>query len=229
MGRNTESFVFSLQNALEEAEESRGAQPASVRRKMRTVARECGWKARSHGRIESLHFALDDAGIYAFPEISDDSVTMDTYIAFSKTDRAARPLGKIFGKEDGIQRFVQKYYADVFRGHEGLEGLKLVGREVAIAAGRQTLRADLVFKTSSNQAVIVEFKRGDPGLKAPAQLRRYMKAARSKYDDVFGVLVTAKPRTESLEKTIKREIASQNAELPITWYWYTVEVDLQSA
>ncbi len=196
---------------------------------MRTVAHACGWQARSPARIESLHFALDDAGIYAFPEITDDEVTMDTFIAFSRTDRAARPLGKIFGREEGIQRFIQKYYADVFHGHDGLEGLKLVGREVSIHVGRRTLRADLVFRTSDNRGVIVEFKRGDPDLQAPAQLRRYMEASLTMYDDIVGVLVTARPRTEALEKAIRREIAAQNDKFPIKWYWYTVEVDLQSA
>jgi hypothetical protein len=229
MSRTIESFVTSIQTALTKSEASPGLKPPHVRRMMRTVAHACGWQARSPARIDALHFALDDAGIYAFPEITDDDVAMDTYIAFSRTDRASRPLGKIFGKEEGIQRFVQKYYAEVFRGHDGLEGLRLVGREVPFYVGRRTLRADLVFRTKDNRAVIVEFKRGDPELQAPAQLRRYMEATPESYDGAIGVLVTARPRTEALEKSMRREIASQSEDFPIKWYWYTVEVDLQSA
>ena len=229
MSGSIESFVESVQTALDVSEAAPGAQPSHVRRKMRTVARSCGWKSRSHKRIEQLKLVMDHAGIYAFPEITDPNVTMDTFIAFSRTDRAARSLGKIFGKEEGIHRFVQEYYADVFHGHDGLEGLKLVGKEVPFYVGSRKLKADLVFESPEGKAVIVEFKRGDPGLNAPAQLRRHMEAARTSYDGVAGVLITARPRTEALEKAIRREIASQQDEFPIEWFWYSVEVDLHPA
>ena len=49
------------------------------------------------------------------------------------------------------------------------------------------------------------------------------------FDDVFGVLVTAKPRTEALEHAIRGELESRQDDFPIVWYWYSVEVDLHPA
>ena len=116
-------------------------------------------------------------------------------------------------------------------GHHSLAGIGRLRatKEVPFYLGGQKLRADLVFKSPEGKAVIVEFKRGDPGLKAPAQLRRYMKAALTSYDDVVGVLITARPRTRALEKAIGREIASHHDAFPIEWFWDSVEVDLQPA
>jgi len=229
MAKSVEAFVASVARELDVKAARSSTSAAAVRRKMRTVATSCGWKARSPQRIKELHDALEAEGIYAFPEVTDPDTRMDTFIAFSRTDRAARPLGKIFAREEGIQRFVQKYFVDVFRGHKGLEELVLVGREVRMYSGSRMLKADLVFRSEDNVGVIFEFKRGDPDLRAPIQLREYMEVALAQFDDVRGVLVTAKPRTEALEKVIRREIASQQDDFPIDWYWYSVEVDLQKA
>ena len=229
MARSIESFVSGISAQLDRQEQTPGASPRATRRRMRTIASNCGWKARSTPRLEALHAALEEAGIYAFPEVTDPEATMDTFVTFSRTDRAARPLGKIFVREEGIQKFIQKYYVDVFRGHSGLDDLTLVGREVPLYSGRRKLLADLVFRTADGVGVIFEFKRGDPELRAPIQLREYMEAALAKFSNVRGVLVTAKPRTEALEKVIRREIAAQQKDFPIDWYWYSVEVDLQPA
>lgn len=229
MAKSVESFVGSLGRALESKATRSGSDGVSVRRKMRTVASSCGWKARSNTRIEELHGALESAGIYAFPEVTDSEVTMDTYVSFSRTDRAARSLGKIFGNERGIHLFVQKYYVDVFRGQPGLEDLELVGREYPLYSGRRKLKADLLFRTPDGAAVVFEFKRGDPTREAVAQLREYMRAALDRFDGVSGVLVTARPRTADLERLIREEIALARHDYPIEWYWYSVEVDLQPA
>lgn len=225
--RSPERFVQELETELDQRRSDFGIN-AFKRQKLRSVVVDCGWRARSVKRLQQLQQDLETAGIFPFPELDDPEVGLNDWIRFSKSPGVDRPLGKIFGTEAGIQHFVYRYYKEVFAGLPGLAGLELVDREMRLLVGREQRKADLVFRDPEGLLVVVEFKRGDPVLGAPNQIREYMDALRGAGKPVGrGILITAKPRSEKLERLIRHDIDSQASEYPIDWYWYSVEVHLE--
>ena len=227
--RTMERFVDQIYSAAQAREKKTKGLSDLVARNVGTVVKKCGWKKRSQPRIDALQAALEDRGIYSFPDISDLSLDPSASVKFTRRPQAARPLAKIFGVEKGLQRFIHKYYAEVFRDVPGLKDLSLVGKEVKVLVGSSERRMDLFLHDRDGTGVVVELKRGDPGRGAPNQLRAYMRAVKRSHGPVRGVLITAKPQTETLESVIRADIASQIERYPIRWYWYSVEVDLQPA
>ena len=86
MARTIEAFVASLDAVLTDAESRNPGRVATTRRRMRTIAHQCGWKARSKQRSEDLASMLEESGIYAFPEITDADVDFDTFVSFSRNE-----------------------------------------------------------------------------------------------------------------------------------------------
>ena len=155
--KSADGFITDLKNALSEQRRS-GASPATVRRKLRTVAAECGQRATSRFR-EELRAALASSGIYSEPQLGDMGLRLDDWVLFA--EGPFPPDAAFFPRERDLQRFVESCLGSgAFRGLELWRAGGRSGREFRLPNGT---RIDLLCQERARRGpgalVAIEFKR----------------------------------------------------------------------
>ena len=223
MGR----FVSELDAALERRTRGNSESEAGLRRKLSTIVKGCGWKQRSHERMERLQRSLLETAVYPSEDLTDMSIPLSATVHFRR--QASSPQGIEFADEKDLERFLARNHRLLLAQIEGLGGSRhLAGGTLPqkrYAFGRTFVKPDLVFRSPNGTIVVVEVKLGDPDDRAVTQLRNYLKAASKHHDQVRGILITGKPRSHAHESAIADEIASVRPRR-VDWIQYTANMTL---
>lgn len=223
--RDVNSFVRSIAAELE-AEQQRGDTPI-VRRKVRSMIRQCGRAKRTQPLLNSVEAKLADAGVYADPDITDIDLGLDTYVRF--TLAPPPPIGKIFKPERALAYHLSKWPNELERllPHLGRLRLKYGGqaRERTYGFEGMQLKPDIVFDSDSGNHLACELERGDPKYESVDQLEYYIRSVQAREGPTVGVLITGSPRTHGLRNQIARGIERLNAS-GLEAHWFTYDVDV---
>jgi hypothetical protein len=225
--RSMERFVAQIDVAMEKRTEGGLRPEAELKRKLSTVVTSCGWKQRSHLRMERLQQGLVATAVYPSEDVTDLSIPLSMTIRFRREPPS--PPAMEFATEKDLECFLAKNHRLLLSQVQGLGGSRhkaggtLPQRRYAF--GRSYLKPDLVFETPDGTVVVAEVKLGDPDDRGVTQLRSYVTAASKHHDRVRGLLITGKPRSRAHESAIAAEIASARSRR-IDWIQYTTDMTL---
>jgi hypothetical protein len=216
--RSPDLFAADIGQAIDDRRRSSGNRKAVVDRKLRTVLLDSGgWKRRGENNLRQIAAALDGHGIHTDWDLSDERLTLDSYIWFSRHPIRRRDIGPTpFKKESDLIKFIAENHQALFRGIPELERLRWLGSEVEYQLTPSEKRPDIEFENPAGKRIVVEVELGDPQENSTFQLRKYM--SDSKAD--IGVLVTARPSSADLEDLIRETFRDMEPRRPAIWLWY---------
>lgn len=227
--KTMDRFVAELDSALEKRTGGGSRPEAELKRKLSTIVAACGWKQRSHQRMEELQKSLVDRSVYPSEDLTDMSIPLRETIRFRR--EAPLPPTMEFDSEKDLERFIAKNHRLLLSQVPDMEGSRHVAGgtlpQKRFAHGRTHVRPDLVFQTRDGTVVVAEVKLGDPDDRAVTQLRKYLTAASKRHAQVRGLLITGQPRSRAHESVIAAEIASL---LPrhVDWIQYSADMTLRT-
>lgn len=208
-------FISDLKGALREQRRA-GASPPTVRRRLRTVAAECGQRATSRFR-EELQAVLASSGIYSEPQLSDLGLRLDDWVLFS--EGPFPPDAAFFPRERDLQRFVESCLGSgAFRGLELWRSAGRTGREFRLPNGA---RIDLLCQERARRGpgalVAIEFKR-DHERGTVEQMVQYINGLREVFPDrhVRGIVVSG--REDQVSAALLKSLSAYE----IDWMCYEV-------
>lgn len=210
-------FIASMDTALRESA-ALGAVPPIEKRKLKTIASECGKKRASSQFLTSLQDRLNRSGIYTEPPLIDSGLRSDDWVLLSTGPFPA--AAAFFSKESDLQRFVEACLGTaIFR---SLEPFKPDGRksccEFRLPNGE---RIDLLCqeraKSGHGALVAIELKRERRREMIP-QMIEYLDALKKKYPlrTVKGIIITG--REDQVAATLLKGIKDYD----IQWFCYDV-------
>jgi hypothetical protein len=203
---------------------------STIRRYLGTLIDDSGWQKRSSGRVARLNAALLAEGLTASINITDLTLSLDTWVKFARSPFAGRPVAAQFKDEQAFNEHLREHYTAAFAGITGLEGARLVGSEEPVEYGDQQLFVDLVFEMPDGTMLIVELEKGEPPGNAVMQLRTYLNAYRQKgVSALRGILITGDPRSAQHELDILNALEGLAVDYQVEWYQYRLGVSLERA
>lgn len=212
-------FVERILASLAEAR-SAGASPPVERRRLSTVARDCGARA-SATFLARLNDQVDAAGLHVEPPLDSAGLRRDDWIRFSTEPFPPDEL--LFPRERDLQRFVEACIGTgIFRELKVYqEGRRAVGREFRLADGQRIdLLCEQRTKAGLGDLVAIELKR-EHQKGTVEQMMGYIDALRAKFNSrrVRGMIITGHEERLS-GPTLDGARAAGYA---IDWYCYSVE------
>jgi hypothetical protein len=228
VSRNVRTPETCAANLSRELAEARMEGRSQVRRYIGTLIEDSGWQRRSSVRMSHLNAALLAEGLTTDVDVTDITLSTDTWVKFARSPFARRPIAAQFSNEEDFNTHLRDHHEVAFTGNTGLEGARLVGSEVAVEYGGQQLSVDLVFEGADGVTLIVELEKGEPPGNAVMQLRSYLNAYRQKgVSSLRGILITGDPRSAQHELDILNALDGLRADYPVEWYQYSVNISLE--
>lgn len=221
MTKSTERVSQFIEHVKKElvAGRDEGATPPIERRRLATIADECGTRVVA-GFLSELSLQLSAAGLHTEPPLSVSALRRDDWIRFST--EPFPPAELLFPRERDLQKFVQACLGiGPFRGLRPYqEGRKTLGWEFRLPDGK---RIDLLCeertKTGHGDLVAIELKRENQR-GTVEQMTAYLDGLRARFKSrsVRGMIITShgdKAATPSLD-------GARAKGYRIEWHCYSV-------
>jgi hypothetical protein len=194
--------------------------PPIERRKLRTVAAECGTRASSRF-LANLGEQLARAGLYTEPPLAGTPLRPDDWVLFSTGPFP--PDSLLFAREKYLQRFVEACLGTgVFRNLRPFrEGRHVRCREYRLPDGnRIDLLCEEVVRSGVRPLVAIELKR-ERQRGTVEQMIGYMDALRDLFPEraVKGIVVSGR------EDQVAASLLTGVSGYDISWYCYHVSFD----
>ncbi len=200
---------------------------STVKRHIKTLVEDAGWKRRSKSNVKLIHAALTDAGVYTDEDITDLRLSPKTWVKLGREPFPEKRTGPEFAWEKDLNAFLQYWHHEAFSGIPGLEGIQFVKAQRRVEYDGKVLKIDLVFDDGGT-TVVVELKTGEPPKGTVRQLRDYLRACQDKgIDPVRGFLISGIPATEQAQADILTELDELRADYEVAWYQYRLGVTLE--
>ena len=210
-------FADNIRAEIEERTEQSDGRKTVVFRKLRTVLRESGgWARRGSENVGLIVDALNAEQIYWNCDLAE--IDIDDYVCFSLHQIQQRTPVATFGSERGLMAHIEANYRLLFDQGEAMTGLEMVASEVEYQRTPSSQRADMLFTDSKGQPIVIELEVGDPQENSAFQILKYMNAT----DARLGVLITARPSDELLERNTREILALMGSKKPNLWLIYNV-------
>lgn len=230
---NPESIRFAkqLKRDLQTRAHESGNRRSVVFRMPRTVFKEAGnWKRRGSSNTEEIERALEAEHVHW--DLSLSACAFDAYVCFSLDELPTRaPIESCGSERDLLSEIQSQLHAlleggvderiDIQGADDGLldvmRGFGSAEAEVEYQRTRTAQRPDLVLEGPSGQRGVVELEAGDPRENSTFQVLKYMNISGADY----GVLITARPSNEWIERNTKEMLDLMRPTKPNAWLVYT--------
>jgi hypothetical protein len=212
-----QSFIAGIKASLEERR-ARGDTPPLVRRKLRTIAAQCGYDNVLASFLGRLKNELQKNGLYTEPPVDQQDLAHDDSVYFSTGPFP--PDSLFFPKERQLQEFVKSCLGSGrFRGLQLYQDGERNGWEFPVPGGRVDLLCEEKRRRGKGALVAMELKRGESAREAVVQLAGYIDKLRHLFPGraVKGIVISG--REDVVGLSVLREFEDHGIE----WYCYRVE------
>ena len=201
---------------------------STIRKHIKTLVKDAGWKKRSASNVKLIQAALTDAGVFSDVDITDMRLSRERWVHLATQPFPETSTGPEFEREKDLNAYVQYWHREAFAGIPSLEGLHFVRVEKPIEYDGTIRKIDLLFEDDNGTTVLVDLQAGEPQDGTIKNLRRYLNACRVKnLQPLRGVLIAGIPATEQTQKDILTELAELRTEYEVDWYEYRLGITLE--
>jgi hypothetical protein len=228
MSRTSPSPDTCAARALADLDEAAKKGHSTVRKYLKTLVKDAGWKVRSTANMQLIQAALTNAGVFTDVNITDMRLSRERWVHLARQPFPATTTGPEFEREEDLNAYLQDWHREAFAGIRSLEELQFVRAEKPIDYDGTICKIDLLFEDDEGTAVLVDLKAGEPQDDTIKKLRRYLNACRIRdLQPLRGVLITGIPTTEQAQKDILAELAELRADYEVDWYQYRLGITLE--
>ncbi len=211
------AFIANIKTSLEDRR-ARGETPPLVRRKLRTIASDCGYENVMASFLGRLKDELEKNGLYTEPPLDQPDIEHDDSVCLSTGPFPADSL--FFPKERQLQLFVKSCLGSGrFRSLRLYEDSECDGWEFPVPGGRIDLLCEESRRRGKGALVAIELKRGESAREAVAQLIGYLDKLRVMFPGrrVRGIIISGR------EDAVGLALLAEYPQHQIDWYCYKVE------
>jgi hypothetical protein len=222
--RSPELTVQSILNALQKEQHANDVGQPVLRKKLKTLVAEAGYRVLTAGLRSQLVSAFTSAGLHVSPDVSDPAVGQDAFLTISS--HPIQPEAFLFQKEVHLERFVEASL-----GIDCLKNLSLYKHPDG-RSGRQFRLGSLIVDLLCREAlspqkwglVAIELKRDEAPRGTLVQMGEYLLELRKAFPGrpVRGIIIS------SSEDAIDRKVLGEQDSLPFRVDWLRYHVTLKS-
>ncbi len=215
-------------HALADLNEAAKQGHSTIRKYIKTLVKDAGWRKRSASNVKLIQAALTDAGVFSDVDITDMRLSRERWVHLATQPFPETSTGPEFEREQDLNAYVQYWHREAFAGIPSLEGLDFVRVEKPIEYDGTIRKIDLLFEDDDGTTVLIDLQAGEPQDGTVKNLRRYLNACSAKnLRPLRGVLITGIPATEQTQKDILTELAELRTEYEVDWYEYRLGITLE--